>query len=280
MSEQVPDFVQKAIKVSSDMWDKGWIEANGGNISLRLTNEDVDEIRPLKSTDDWISMEMVLGELAEDMVLVSGTGRYLRNIMLDPLVNVGVIEIDQAGGSYRIIYGFESDTRPTSELESHLRTQAAIKRVSNGLKRAVIHTHAPNLVTLSYALDLDTARLSKLLWQMHVECAPHFPEGIEFVPWIMSGCPEVGIATAAALEKRPMALWQFHGVFSRGRNLDEAFGLVDMAEKAAGIYLKAAAAGGVVSKLSVEQIRATNEHFDIPLDEECLNADTEPYFQR
>lgn len=34
-------FVQDMVKATSDMWLKGWDERNGGNVSLRLTLEDV-----------------------------------------------------------------------------------------------------------------------------------------------------------------------------------------------------------------------------------------------
>ena len=30
------DLITTVARVSRDMWDKGWIEANGGNISVRL----------------------------------------------------------------------------------------------------------------------------------------------------------------------------------------------------------------------------------------------------
>ena len=78
-----------------------------------------------------------------------------------------------------------------------------------------------------------------------MECVVGFPQGIEFIPWMMAGGDEIADATAVAFRKRSMAMWQHHGVFARGRNLDAAFGLIHMADKAAGIYLKAMAAGGM-----------------------------------
>jgi rhamnulose-1-phosphate aldolase len=39
-------FVQGMVKATSDMWLKGWDERNGGNISLRLLE---DEVAPFKS---------------------------------------------------------------------------------------------------------------------------------------------------------------------------------------------------------------------------------------
>ncbi|MBP0575061.1 class II aldolase/adducin family protein, partial [Mycobacterium tuberculosis] len=34
-------FVKAMVKATADMWEKGWDERNGGNVSLRLLPEDV-----------------------------------------------------------------------------------------------------------------------------------------------------------------------------------------------------------------------------------------------
>jgi rhamnulose-1-phosphate aldolase len=44
--------VQGTVKANSDMWIKGWDERNGGNVSLRLLDEDTagyaDQLNPLE----------------------------------------------------------------------------------------------------------------------------------------------------------------------------------------------------------------------------------------
>jgi rhamnulose-1-phosphate aldolase len=269
----MPLFLQEIAKTSLDMWEKGWAEANGGNISLRLQPDRRVEQPAVKS--DWIPLVDKLPDLAREQFLVTGTGRFLRNITLFPWKNVGVIELDESGGGYRVICGFEPTGAPTSELAAHLKTHAAIKVAFKDRKRAVIHTHAPNLIALTYALDLDSARLSKLLWESHVECIIGFPKGVEFIPWIMAGSAALGEATAQALRTRSLAVWQFHGIVGTGRNLDEAFGLIDMAEKAAGIFLAAKAAGGVINKPSLQQLKAIAANFKVEPEESFLAAVSE-----
>ena len=73
-------------------------------------------------------------------------------------------------------------------------------------------------------------------------------------------------------------MWQFHGVFATGRNLDAAFGLIDMADKAAQIYLMARAAGGVACTLSTDQVARIAANFKVTADPEGLAADTAAYF--
>ena len=276
--EDAPVFVREIIKTSGDMWMKGWAEANGGNISLRLRPEKTGDLSAFAPKTDWIPLEKALPGVAGEKFLVSGTGKFLRNIPLFPEKNVGVIELDAAGAAYRQLWGFEPDGRPTSELEAHLRSHEVIKAASGNVKHAVIHTHAPHLIALTYALALDTPRLTKLLWQSHAECVVGFPEGVEFIPWMMAGSPEIAAATADALLRRNLAVWQFHGVFATGRNLDAAFGLIDMADKAAQIYLMARAAGRVACTLTTDQVARIAANFKVTADPAGLAADTADYF--
>jgi rhamnulose-1-phosphate aldolase len=258
-----PHFLAEIIKTSRDMWFKGWAEANAGNISLRLPHESTEREAALAPTGDWVPLQERVPEVAGDVYLVTGTGRFLRNIELAPEKNLGVIEIDERGSAYRMLWGFRPLGKPTSELLPHLRVHAARKVASENMDRAVIHTHSPNLIALSIALDLDTVKLTRLLWEMHAECLVMFPEGVEFVPWLLPGSAELAEATAHAARARRVVVWQFHGVLAAGRSLDDAFGLIDTVEKAALIYLKAMSVGGIRQKLSTVQLEALAAKFDV-----------------
>lgn len=261
-------------KTGRDLWDRGWAEANGGNISLRLNAEQAAVADGMVPKSDPIPLAVRVPTLGGERFLVTGTGRYLRNIEVAPERNVGIIELDIAGAAYRILWGFEPEGRPTSELGAHLLSHASVKAATGNRNHAVIHTHSPDLITLTYVMPgLDTARLSTLLWKMHAECAVVFPRGVEFLPWVMAGSTELAEATAAALAKRELALWEHHGIVSSGRNLDEAFGRVYVAEKAAGIYLKALSAGGVRVCFSNDQIARIARNFHCDLDASLLRAD-------
>jgi rhamnulose-1-phosphate aldolase len=94
-----------------------------------------------------------------------------------------------------------------------------------------------------------------------------FPQGVEFLPWMMAGTIELGKATADAISRRNLLIWQYHGICGCGRNLDEAFGRIDVAEKAADICLKVMAAGGAKQTLTDLQLRAIAANFNCNLDE-------------
>jgi len=267
-----PHLLAEIIKTSHDMWFKGWAEANAGNISVRLPHEATDNEPLFDQKGEWFPLPERVPDVAGDFYLVTGTGRFLRNIEIAPEKNLGVIELDDRGSAYRVAWGFKPMGKPTSELLPHMKVHAVRKAVSDNMDRAVIHTHSPNLIALSIALDMDTVKLTRLLWEMHAECIVMFPEGIEFLPWTMPGSVELAEATARAVRARRAVVWQFHGILAVGRSLDAAFGLIDTVEKAASIYLKAMAAGGIRHKLTTAHLEALAAKFSLRPDPLILYA--------
>lgn len=251
---------------------RGWAEANGGNISLRLNSENYALFNNQPPKAGPVKLPMLVPEIAGERFMVTGTGRYLRNIELSPRKNIGVIEIDAHGESYNLLWGYEPEGAPTSELPAHLLSHISIKKRTNNQSFAFIHTHPNSVIALTYAAaNLNTKSLTKLLWQSHAECVVVFPQGIEFLPWMMAGSMELGKATALAMAQRNLAVWQFHGMCGCGRNLDEAFGRIDVAEKAADICLKVMAAGGARQTLTDGQLRAIAANFNCNTDEKLFD---------
>jgi len=261
-------LIDEIKKTSGDMARRGWAESNGGNISLRLNPENYKYFNGFQAKCDWVKLPISMPEIASERFLVTGTGRFLRNIEVFPEKNIGIIEINSKGDAYQLLWGYEPVGAPTSELPSHLLSHCSIKEKSKNQSFAFIHTHPNSVIALTYAVgNLDTKSLTKLLWQSHAECVVVFPEGVEFLPWIMAGSLDLGKATADAISRRNLAIWQFHGICGCGRNLDEAFGRIDVAEKAAEICLRVMASGGAKQTLSDSQLRAIAANFNCPIDE-------------
>jgi rhamnulose-1-phosphate aldolase len=255
------------IKTAHDLWRKGWAERNAGNLSVRLLPEEVEEVS--RRDDPWRPLEAAVPELGGDHLLFTNSGSYMREVQLDPLRNTDVVELDANGECFRVVWG-DTKRGPTSEIAPHLHAHAARKRASSGVDRAVLHTHPPNLIALSYALALDTGSLTRLLWQMHTECVVVFPMGCGYVEWRLPGSEELARATGKIMKRRNMVLWQYHGIVASGPDLDAAFGLIDTAEKAAEIYLKVAALGPVERRLNREQITALARRFGVKPDPQIL----------
>jgi ribulose-5-phosphate 4-epimerase/fuculose-1-phosphate aldolase len=49
---------------------------------------------------------------------------------------------------------------------------------------------------------------------------------------------EIGRDTARLMEHHRLVLWPFHGIWGAGSSLDETFGMIDTAEKAAEVLVK------------------------------------------
>lgn len=261
-------LIDEIKKTSGDMARRGWAESNGGNISLRLNEENYQYFNEFQPKSELFKLPLAMPEIAGERFLVTGTGRFLRNIEVSPEKNIGIIEINSKGDAYQLLWGLEPIGAPTSELPSHLLSHCSIKAKTNNQSFAFIHTHPNSVIALTYAVaNLDTKSLSKLLWQSHAECIVVFPQGVELLPWIMAGSLNLGKATAEAILRRNLVIWQFHGICGCGRNLDEAFGRIDVAEKAAEICLRVMAAGGAKQTLNDAQLHAIAANFNCPLDE-------------
>ena len=251
------------MRATTDMWLKGWDERNGGNVSLRVDAEDIKPYRQHFTTVRDVELGENVAELAGQFFLVTGTGKYFRNTQLDPEDHLGLIEVSLDGRSVHILWGFGGYGVPTSELSAHLNSHRSRQGVTQGASRVIMHCHATNLIALSYVLDLSSAAFTRALWEMSTECLVVFPEGIGVLPWKVPGTPTIGEATAIAMKKHPLVLWPFHGIFGSGTSLDETFGLIDTAEKAAEVLVKVLSMGGKKQSITTQQLKDLAARFDV-----------------
>ena len=57
---------------------------------------------------------------------------------------------------------------------------------------------------------------------------------------MLCGTNEIGEATAEKMLTARLVVWAQHGIYGAGADLDETFGLIETAEKAAEIFMKIA----------------------------------------
>lgn len=257
------DFLNKIREIINYMWEKGWDERNGGNVSYRLKEEEVKTYIDLEDIKKNFELEEAIPGLAGEVFLVTGSGKYFMNVKDEPENNLGIIKINQAGSGYSLLWGYENGGRPTSELPAHLLSHQARMQVTNNENRVVMHTHATNLIALTYVLELDSKTFTRKLWEMSTECLVVFPEGVGILPWLVPGTEKIGEKTAELMKKHPIVIWPFHGVFGTGKSLDEAFGLIDTAEKAADILVKVNSMGGAKKGITDQEFKELAERFGV-----------------
>ena len=79
-------FIQGFMRMCSDGYKLGWHERNGGNLTYRIK---VDEIALIREGLDETTEDYPIGTsvpaLANEYFLVTGSGKFFRNVDLDPL---------------------------------------------------------------------------------------------------------------------------------------------------------------------------------------------------
>jgi rhamnulose-1-phosphate aldolase len=227
------------VRTCSNMYRLGWDERNGGNISLLLDDEQAKDYVNLGAVLRTIPTGFSAPTLEGRYFLVTGTGKYFKNMEFEPAVNLGLVRLTDGGKTAELLWGFADGGCFTSEFPAHMMSHATRLAVDPA-NRVVMHCHPDNLLAMTYVHDLDERAFTRTLWQMETECIVVFPEGVNVLPWMLCGTNEIGEATAEKMKTARLVVWAQHGIYGAGRDLDEAFGLIETAEKAAGIYLKIA----------------------------------------
>jgi rhamnulose-1-phosphate aldolase len=234
-------FLIEFKKTASNMYRLGWDERNGGNISYMLDEKEVAEYLDLNHVIRDIpfagiqSSSLDARPVAGKIFLVTGTGKYFKNVESDPETNAGIIRIAKDGSHAELLWGYKDGGRFTSELPAHLMSHMARLAVDPE-NRVVMHCHPTNTLAMTYVHPLDEKSFSHTLWTMSTECVVVFPEGVGVLPWMLCGTDEIGVATAEKMHDFRIVLWTNHGIYGAGKTLDETFGLIETVEKAATIY--------------------------------------------
>lgn len=272
--------VEEYIQMCADGVRQGWHERNGGNLTYRMKPEEVDECRPYfkETPGEWVEMGVQADNLKGEYFISTGSGKFLQNVSHEPQNNICIVEINEAGDSYRIVWGLEAGGRPTSEFPTHFMNHSVRKRVTDGANRVIYHAHTPYVIALTFVLPLKAEVFTRMLWKSATECCVVFPNGVGVVPWMVPGGSEIAKATCKEMEKYDAAIWAFHGLFVSGPDFDTAFGLMHTIEKAAQIASIAMSANGgrkLMQVIEDDNLRDIGKAFGVKLNEDVLNYKSE-----
>lgn len=264
------EFVKGFIRMADDGFKQGWHERNGGNLSYRAKPEEVEMVKENFSEKEWQPIGTTVPALGGEYFLVTGSGKFLRNVILNPEDSICMIELDEAGENYRIVWGLVNGGRPTSELPSHLMN-LEVKKLQDPKYRVVYHAHATNVIALTFVLPLDDKVFTRELWEMATECPVVFPDGVGIVPWMVPGGRDIAVATAELMKKYDLAIWAHHGVFAAGEDFDLTFGLMHTVEKSAEILVKVLSMSSEKRQtIQPDEFRQLAKDFKVTLPEEFL----------
>lgn len=267
--------VKGFIRMCNDGWLQGWHERNGGNLTYRMTEEDMAACRPFfdETPREWVNMGVQAENLAGEYFITTGSGKYFRNVEPDPIHSIGIVEINETGDSWRIVWGLAEGAKPTSEFPSHFMNHSVRKAATDGANRVIYHCHTTNVIALTYILPLTDRDFSRALWQSATECPMVFPEGVGVCPWMVPGGANIAMATSEKMKIYQAAVWAQHGLFASGPDYDTTFGLAHTIEKSAEIYVKVLSMGGGLIRQTIEDnnLRAIARDFGVKLNEDFLS---------
>lgn len=226
----------EAIRTLTNLYRLGWDERNGGNLSYLLYDEDIKDYLDTDKVIRTIPMSFDASEIVGKVFLVTGTGKYFKNVQYDPERNLGIVRIAEDGKTCELLWGYSDGGKFTSELPAHLMSHM-VRLKADPEHRVVMHTHPTNTIAMSLIHPASEREFTRSLWKMQTESIVVFPEGVAVLPWMVCGTNEIGEHTAKKLENTRLCVWTTHGIYGTGKDLDEAFGLIETVEKAAELYM-------------------------------------------
>ena len=254
--------VEKIAEVAGYLWQNGWAERNGGNITVNVTEYADEEMKAMPAISDVKQIGVTLPALKGCYFYCKGTGKRMRDLARRPMENGSIIRILDDCASYVIIA--DNEVMPTSELPSHLTVHAHLIETGSPYK-ATVHTHPIELVAMSHNRKfLAKDVLTNILWSMIPETKAFCPLGLGVVPYELPGSNTLANATLRELEYYDVVLWEKHGVFAKGLDVMDAFDQIDVLSKSAKIYISSKCMGFEPEGMSQEQMAEMSKAFNLP----------------
>lgn len=254
--------VNKVAEVAGYLWQKGWAERNGGNITVNITEYVDDAIQSMPAISEVKSIGATLPHLKGCYFYCKGTNKRMRDLARWPMENGSVIRILDDCASYVIIA--DQPVQPTSELPSHLSVHNHLLAKGSPYK-ASVHTHPIELIAMTHSkkfLEKDVA--TNLLWSMIPETKAFCPRGLGIIPYKLPSSVELAQATINELDDYDVVMWEKHGVFAVDVDVMAAFDQVDVLNKSALIYIAAKNMGFEPNGMSQLQMQEMSVAFNLP----------------
>ena len=204
--------------------------------------------------------------LSGKLVLVTGSGRRLRDIQANPAENLAAVVINSDGLTAQMYTSPRRQfKRITSEFNTHLAVHQDEVARTNANFQALVHAQPPNMVYLSHIETYrDQALFNRKLLRWEPETIAELPLGVGVLPFLLPGSSALMEATVESLRGHDMVLWSKHGVMSRSHtSVVHAADMIEYAETAARYEYMDLAASCRADGLTVEELSAVARAFGI-----------------
>lgn len=239
-------------------------EAGAGNISLCF--ERLEGVRDVFPLSEQIELPLAAPALAGRTLLVTGSGRRLRQISVDPTAAIGAVIVAADGIHAELL---SSPHRLFEKLTSEFNSHLAVHDDQVGRRgipfHAVVHAQPPHLTYLSHIPAYrDTRQMNARILRWEPESVVALPAGIGVLEFMVPGSDELMAANVQGLREFDIVLWSKHGTMSRSDlSVTRAVDRIEYAETGAKYEYMNLVAGGHAEGLSDEEISSVAEAFHI-----------------
>lgn len=255
--------VWQVAEAAGYLWEKGWAERNGGNITVNITEHVDDEMRAMPAITEPRPIGMVLPQLKGCWFYCKGTQKRMRDLARDPMANGSIIRVLDDCAHYEIVADYP--VAPTSELPAHLSVHNYLLEKGSPY-RASLHTHPIELIAMTHCRKfMEKDVVTKLLWSMIPETKAFCPRGLGMIPYLMPSGVELAEATIKTLDDDyDVVMWEKHGILAVDVDIMSAFDQIDVLNKAALIYIAAKNMGFEPEGMSDAQMKELTDTFNLP----------------
>src|SRR5690349_11819849 len=256
-SLELPSLLDQLGQVGKTLSEIGAAEGAAGNLSICFRESlDVSALFPKM---EIVELPVPAPDLAGATLIVTGSGRRLRDIIDAPFANLACIIIEPDGRTGRMFTAHDCPfKRVTSEFYSHLAVHHDQMRSRDIKLHAVLHAQPVYLTFLSHLTNYqEELYLNRHLLRWQPEMIFNFPEGLGILPFMLPGSAQLTVETMLALRDHQMVIWSQHGVMARSDNsISHALDLIEYAETGAHYECLNLMGGDLSSGLTPQQIRA------------------------
>jgi rhamnulose-1-phosphate aldolase len=242
-------------------------EGAAGNVSVCIGWP--IEVRRHLPIAETIELPVPAPNLVGHTVIVTGSGRRLRDLGRLPVESMGAVMVD-ADGTHGTLHTAAGRlfAMLTSEWNSHLAVHDDVVARTGTNFHAVVHAQPPNLVYLSHRPDYaDPDRFSRRVLRWQPETIVQLPRGIGILPFMLPGSSELSAATVESLRRHRITVWSKHGVMARSdMSVTRAVDRIEYAEAGARYEYMDLVAGGGGEGLTIEESTRMVKAFGIETD--------------
>jgi len=264
MALELHSLLTQLGQVGKRLSDIGAAEGAAGNLSICFREYlEITSCFPLMQR---IDLPVAAPDLAGATLIVTGSGRRLRDISEAPTANLACIVVESDGQTGQMFTAPDCQfKRVTSEFNSHLAVHHDQMRSRDIKLHTVLHGQPLYLTYLSHLSEYqDQQYFNRHLLRWQPETILNFPTGIGVLPFILVGSAQLTVETMLAMRQHPLVVWSQHGVIARSD--DSLFHVLDLIEYAetAAHYEYLNLIGGTLSEgLSPEHLREISSSWNI-----------------